>query len=126
MMHCEFYEGDPRRGDKPCGKPTKQGSAYCAEHHARCWVDPLEAKAQQKREARARAKERKKQDETINGTVRMGTAARELGIDRTALLRYARRHDLIAERLPDGTPLVHIETVRQHRQDNGLAVGETP
>jgi len=34
---CRWIEGDPRRGGVMCGQPQAPGSAYCAEHHARCY-----------------------------------------------------------------------------------------
>lgn len=46
---CRFIEGDPMelvraRVDPFCGEPTQPGSAYCAEHHRRCFrLRPLAA-----------------------------------------------------------------------------------
>lgn len=40
---CQWIESDPqdfiaRHMDVPmCGKPTRPGSPYCDEHHARCY-----------------------------------------------------------------------------------------
>lgn len=40
---CQYIEGDPlellrRKIDPYCGKPRKDGSSYCAEHHKICWL----------------------------------------------------------------------------------------
>ena len=40
---CQFIAGDPlaelKAGRDPhCGAERREGSAYCPEHHARCWV----------------------------------------------------------------------------------------
>lgn len=40
---CQFIAGDPlellrRKIDPHCGKPRKEGSAYCREHHRVCWA----------------------------------------------------------------------------------------
>lgn len=34
---CRWIEGDPRRGGEMCGQQQAPGSAYCSEHHARCY-----------------------------------------------------------------------------------------
>lgn len=40
---CQFIAGDPllelaAKRDPHCGKTRRDGSAYCEEHHAVCWV----------------------------------------------------------------------------------------
>jgi hypothetical protein len=35
---CQFIAADPRSDPTKCGRPTRPGSSYCGEHHARCWV----------------------------------------------------------------------------------------
>lgn len=32
---CTYYEGDPRDGAQPCGRPCKGKSSWCPEHHAK-------------------------------------------------------------------------------------------
>ncbi len=36
-LGCRWIEGDPRAQHPHCGAATKQGSSYCAEHHARAY-----------------------------------------------------------------------------------------
>ncbi len=36
-LACRWIEGDPRAQHTYCGAETKQGSSYCAEHHARAY-----------------------------------------------------------------------------------------
>lgn len=40
---CQFIAGDPRRGGRPCGQPSRAGSSYCAFHHDLCHLSPEEA-----------------------------------------------------------------------------------
>ena len=41
-LGCRWIEGDPRAQHTYCGADTKQGSSYCAEHHARAYFsEPL-------------------------------------------------------------------------------------
>lgn len=35
---CTYYDGDPKEGAEPCGKPCQGKSSYCAEHHAKVYV----------------------------------------------------------------------------------------
>ncbi|MCK1367653.1 hypothetical protein IVB47_25120 [Bradyrhizobium sp. 62] len=37
---CKYIAGDPREGALYCGHPVSQRS-YCADHFARCYVEPL-------------------------------------------------------------------------------------
>ena len=39
VRHCQWLDGEPRER-RFCGKPTKFGSSYCAEHDARCHPIP--------------------------------------------------------------------------------------
>ncbi len=36
-LACRWIEGDPHAQHTYCGAETKQGSSYCAEHHARAY-----------------------------------------------------------------------------------------
>ncbi len=36
-LGCRWIEDDPRAQHPYCGAATKQGSSYCAEHHARAY-----------------------------------------------------------------------------------------
>lgn len=46
MRTCQFIAGEPSRWAKKCGEPVvKATSAYCAEHHAKCWQPISEARA---------------------------------------------------------------------------------
>ncbi len=36
-LDCRWIEGDPCAQHPYCGAATKQGSSYCAEHHARAY-----------------------------------------------------------------------------------------
>ena len=36
-LSCRWIKGDPRAQHTYCGSETKQGSSYCAEHHARAY-----------------------------------------------------------------------------------------
>lgn len=41
-LGCRWIEGDPRAQHPYCGAATKEGSSYCAEHHARAYFsEPL-------------------------------------------------------------------------------------
>ncbi len=36
---CQYIAGRPSADDTcKCGRPSLPRSAYCAEHHARCWT----------------------------------------------------------------------------------------
>lgn len=36
---CLWIEGDPMEPDwRYCQQPKKEGSSFCPEHHARCYV----------------------------------------------------------------------------------------
>ena len=37
-LGCRWIEGDPRAQHPYCGAATKEGSSYCAEHHARAFL----------------------------------------------------------------------------------------
>lgn len=41
---CQWIEGQPTPDDScKCLKPVKEGSAYCPEHHRRCWSPRMSA-----------------------------------------------------------------------------------
>ncbi len=41
-LGCRWIEDDPRAQHPYCGAATKEGSSYCAEHHARAYFsEPL-------------------------------------------------------------------------------------
>lgn len=44
---CQWIEGDPRNGGTFCGQPAALGSAWCAGHHARCYLPVGSSEARQ-------------------------------------------------------------------------------
>jgi GcrA cell cycle regulator len=53
---CRYIAGDPLKDAAPfCGAPRRAGSAYCAAHHALCYVAPPGIKETRLRPGMARA-----------------------------------------------------------------------
>ena len=53
---CRYCVGDERGTNVFCGKPVKDGSSYCSEHHAKCWTKAKYAPPDHARTGRRRSR----------------------------------------------------------------------
>ena len=52
VSSCQWLDGEPKLRQF-CDAPVKQGSSYCPDHHARCWVKATETRTESCDQCRA-------------------------------------------------------------------------